>query len=319
MLAGPHRQSVATRLPLLRPLAERRAAALVASSTDVILDCGDGVRLHGLYAQGINSDNSRLAVLIHGWEGSSESLYVLSAGSRLQRMGYDVFRLNLRDHGQSHHLNKELFHSNRIQEVVGAVKRIQEIYRPEHYFLGGFSLGGNFSLRVAIRAPGAGINLRKIVAVCPVLEPAHTIDALETGWFGFRHYFVRKWKKSLLAKEACFPDRFDFSGLEDLKTLTEMTEAFVEEHAGYPDMQTYLKGYAITDEVMADLQVSSHIILAADDPVIPVGDLRRLARSPALDITLTAHGGHCGFVEDYTLNNWVDRQIGYLFERVIER
>ncbi|MGI9264053.1 MAG: YheT family hydrolase [Gammaproteobacteria bacterium] len=318
VIAGPHRQSVATRLPLLRPLAEKRAEELVATSTDVILDCGDGVRLHGLYAQGHNGDNRRLAVLIHGWEGSTESLYVLSAGSRLQRMGYDVFRLNLRDHGQSHHLNKELFHSNRIKEVVGAIRRIQEIYKPEHYFLGGFSLGGNFSLRVAIRAPDAGINLRKVVAVCPVLEPASTMEALELGWFGFRQYFVRKWKRSLLAKEACFPARYDFSGLDELKTLTQITEAFVEEHAGYPDMHTYLKDYAITDHVMADLQVPSHIIFAADDPVIPVRDLRRLARSPALDITLTAHGGHCGFVEDLTLNNWVDRQIGYLFERALE-
>ena len=77
--------------------------------------------------------------------------------------------------------------------------------RPEHYFLGGFSLGGNFSLRVAIRAPDAGIDLRKVVAVCPVLEPANTMEALELGWFGFRQYFVRKWKRSLLAKEACFP------------------------------------------------------------------------------------------------------------------
>ena len=69
---------------------------------------------------------------------------------------------------------------------------------------------------------------------------------------------------------------------------------------------------------MAGLQVPSHIIFAADDPVIPVHDLRRLARSPALDVTLTAHGGHCGFVEDLALNNWVDRQIVYLFERALE-
>ena len=34
---------------------------------------------------------------------------------------YDVARLNLRDHGDSHHLNDEIFHSCRIAEVVGAV------------------------------------------------------------------------------------------------------------------------------------------------------------------------------------------------------
>ncbi len=260
-----------------------------------------------------------MAVLIHGWEGSSDSLYVLSAGTKLQRMGYDVFRLNLRDHGQTHHLNKELFHSNRIDEVVGAIKRLQKLYAPEHLCLGGFSLGGNFALRVAMRAPDAGIDLRQVVSVCPVLEPENTMAALETGWFGFRHYFMRKWKRSLLAKEACFPDLYDFSMIDDLKTLTAITETFVEEHAGYPDTHTYLKGYAITDDVLADLQVPSHMILAADDPVIPVRDLKRLARPDALEITLTSHGGHCGFVEDFMLNTWVDRQIGEIFERAIDR
>jgi predicted alpha/beta-fold hydrolase len=319
LIAGAHRQSVATRFPLLRPLAERRATELVATSSDLIVDCGEGVRLHGLFSPAVDRRDNRMAVLIHGWEGSSDSLYVLSAGTKLQRMGYDVFRLNLRDHGQTHHLNTELFHSNRIDEVVGAIRRLQKLYAPEHLCLGGFSLGGNFALRVAIRAPDAGIELRQVVAVCPVLEPANTMAALETGWFGFRHYFMRKWKRSLLAKEACFPDLYDFSMLDDLKTLTAITEAFVEEHAGYPDTHTYLKGYAITEHVLTDLQVPSHMILAADDPVIPVKDLKRLARPEALEITLTSHGGHCGFVEDFMLNNWVDRQIGEIFERAIDR
>ena len=45
--------------------------------------------------------------------------------------GFDVFRLNLRDHGTSHHLNPELFHSNRISEVVGASSgdyQVKEIF-----------------------------------------------------------------------------------------------------------------------------------------------------------------------------------------------
>ena len=64
-----------------------------------------------------------------------------------------------------------------------------------------------------------------------------------------------------MPRKPAFPDRYDFSGLDELKTLTQITEAFVEEHAGYPDMRTYLRDYAITDDVMADLQVPSHIIL----------------------------------------------------------
>ena len=64
-------------------------------------------------------------VLLHGWEGSAESLYVLSLAQLLYQQGFEIVRLNLRDHGETHHLNRELFHSCRLPEVVGAVRTLQ--------------------------------------------------------------------------------------------------------------------------------------------------------------------------------------------------
>jgi len=58
----------------------------------------------------------RVAILLHGWEGSAEATYVLSLGSLLLSHGFDVVRLNLRDHGATHHLNREIFHSCRLPE-----------------------------------------------------------------------------------------------------------------------------------------------------------------------------------------------------------
>ena len=173
LMAGRHVQSVLASLPLRRPLVERRVRDLLRSSTDVLVDCGHGIRLHGYFSPRCRADQRPprgLAVLIHGWEGSSDSLYQLSTAHYLRQRGFDVFRLNLRDHGPSHHLNPELFHSNRIDEVVTAVARIGEMFPDVPLLLGGYSLGGNFALRVGVRAPAAGINLHQIVAVCPVLE-----------------------------------------------------------------------------------------------------------------------------------------------------
>ena len=92
-------------------------------------------------------------MLLHGWEGSADSLYVLSLAQQLFEQGFSVVRLNLRDHGETHHLNRELFHSCRLPEVVGAVGGAAALYlggRPLQ--LVGFSLGGNFMLRVAAQA-----------------------------------------------------------------------------------------------------------------------------------------------------------------------
>lgn len=319
---GAHAQSVLASAPLRRPLVERRARDLIEASSDVILDCGRGVRLHGYYSPHSGPPESvckGTAVLIHGWEGSADSLYLLSTASHLRRRGYDVFRLNMRDHGPSHHLNQDLFHSNRIAEVVGAVKRVQETFASRPLFLAGFSLGGNFALRVALRAPARGIKLRQVVSICPVLDPETTLEALETGWFGYRNYFLLKWRRSLRKKAQAFPERYDFTHVGDIQTITDLTAFFVEHYSGFPNLRTYLQGYAITGDVLEGLQVPCHIISSQDDPVIPSCDMARIARPPSLAVTMTERGGHCGYMESYRLHSWAERQIGNIFDRAADR
>jgi hypothetical protein len=247
--------------------------------------------------------------LLHGWEGSAESLYVLSCAALLYRHGFDVFRLNLRDHGPTHHLNPELFHSCRIAEVVGAVRAVQARFPAQRLSLAGYSLGGNFALRVAVRAPAAGIRLRQVVAVCPVLDPVHTLECLEHGAWIYRNYFVLKWRNSLVKKRRAWPDLYDLDELLADRNLTSMTERLVLRYSGFPDLMTYLTGYAIVGEVLAPLTVPSRIIASLDDPIIPASDLERLARSDALSIVTTAHGGHCGFIDAFRRESWADRQI----------
>jgi predicted alpha/beta-fold hydrolase len=55
--------------------------------------------------------------------------------------------------------------------------------------------------------------------------------------------------------------------------------------------------------------VPTRLIAAADDPVIPIADLKDLAITPALDIEVFARGGHCAFLEDYRLRSWLDRAV----------
>lgn len=319
-LRNPHLQSILPSLTIRRQVVFRRALGLLGASRPQLVDCGDGVRLHGYCAlqperaarPGGASGPSRtreLVLMLHGWEGSAESLYVLSAGQYLYDRGYDVFRLNLRDHGASHHLNPELFHSCRIAEVVGAVRAVQALHPDRALSLVGYSLGGNFALRVAARAPGAGIRLKQVVAICPVLDPEHTLDALEHGLWIYRNYFVLKWRKSLVKKHRAWPDLYDLDELTSHGDLVGMTEHLILKYSEYPDLQTYLRGYAIVGDVLRDLRVPSRIITALDDPIIPASDLSRLAPSPNLRIAVTQYGGHCGYLEGLFGESWADRQI----------
>lgn len=319
-LRSAHMQSILPSLALRRAWIVPRAAALLAASEELLLDCGDGVRLQAFHSSreriGLQA-GEKLAVMLHGWEGSCESLYVLSLAQQLFDRGFDIVRLNLRDHGETHHLNRELFHSCRLPEVVGAVRAIQQRLAGLPLHLVGFSLGGNFMLRVAAQAADAGIDVARVTAVSPVLDPSHTLVALEEGFIAYHAYFVRKWMRSLLKKQQAWPTDYDFRefGRGRGWSLRRMTAELVTRFTEFPTLEDYLQGYAITGQRLARLEVPASIITAADDPIIPAQDLERLARNRALRVTVTRHGGHCGFVEHLARPSWAERAILRELER----
>jgi len=316
-IANRHLQSILPSLPFRRAAVERRAGALRAASRPLLLDCGDGVRLMGLHAPPPDGTAKapRLVVLLHGWEGSADSLYLLSVAQLLHERGFDVVRLNLRDHGGTHALNRELFHSCRLPEVVGAVARLQAVFPRHALSLAGFSLGGNFALRVGARARDANIRIARIVAVCPVLDPAVTLDALESGPAVYHDYFLYKWRRSLRQKQEAWPGHYDFGDLLGDKSLRSTTERMVLKYTDYPDLATYLAGYAVTGSLLESLDAPARLITAADDPMIRAHDLERLARPASLEITVTPRGGHCGFMEGLRGPSWIDRRIAFELER----
>jgi hypothetical protein len=202
-----------------------------------------------------------------------------------------------------------MFHSCRLAEVIGAVRWVQESFPDEAIFLVGFSLGGNFSLRIAAKAVEAQLKIKQVVALCPVLDPKQTMDSLDMGWLGYRVFFIRKWRYSLQKKKAAFPNLYDFSNLKRFTTLRSMTNYFVLRYTDFPDLESYLNGYALTGNRLTGLAVPSTMLLANDDPVIPIFGSERIAHPSCLTIDRSAYGGHCGFLSDYRLNSWLDQYI----------
>ena len=310
-LRNGHIQSILSSLSVRRRWLARSWTGVLASSRELVLDCGEGVRLQAFHSARPPHEvlaPTRVAVLLHGWEGSADSLYVLSLAQELYARGFEVVRLNLRDHGETHHLNRELFHSCRLAEVIGAVRDLQRRFRGRALHLAGFSLGGNFMLRVAAHAGLAGLDLARVVAISPVLEPAATLRALEQGLATYHSYFVRKWMSSLMKKQAAWPQHYDFAQLRKLADLRRMTSELVRQFTEFESLEEYLSGYAITGARLAQLAVPSTIITALDDPIIPAADLERLAQSPALRVITTRHGGHCGFLQRLRSATWAERR-----------
>jgi predicted alpha/beta-fold hydrolase len=316
-LRSGHFQSLLASSAVRRQFVLRRSEALRRVAEVWTLDGGDDIRLQGLYSRQ-QGESRGLTVIFHGWEGSVNSNYVLGNGARLYSEGFDVFRLNFRDHGETHHLNHEIFHSCRIDEVVNAVRDLQDRLGAQRWRLAGYSLGGNFAMRAALRAEQAGLDIARVVAVNPVINPANAMIAMEQGLKFYERYFERKWSRSLRIKQKAFPDLYGEETWYDIKGLRERTHYLATRHAGFANAEEYFRGYSIAEDRLAPLTVPSTILTSEDDPVVPVGDFRELPENPQLELIVTRYGGHCGFLKNWKLESMAEDLIAERFRQVAD-
>jgi predicted alpha/beta-fold hydrolase len=308
-LRNPHVQSVLGTSPLRRRRGERSLDSLGAVTRPYLIDGGDGVRLQGLHSVIPDAPSKGMVLLLHGWEGSVDSSYMRLTAAQLLRRGFEVFRLNFRDHGDTHHLNEGLFHSNRIDEVVHAACDVAQRFPCRPMSVAGYSLGGNFALRLALRAPAVGLPLAHVAAVCPVLDPARTMDAMEQGLPVYLWYFERKWRGSLARKRELFPQTHAFDDRVLGLRMRPLTQWMVERHTDFGSLERYFDGYSIAGERLATLQVPASILMAQDDPVIPVDGFRALRLPETARLEISPWGGHCGFLESARLDGFAERWI----------
>lgn len=314
-LKNTHLQTIGASTVPRKWLLARRFSRYKPLQQEMILDCSDGVRLQGFYNESnqSRSETNRaktLAILIHGWEGSHESSYMMSAAARLLDSGVDVFRLNLRDHGSSHHLNREIFNSTMVEEVVYAVTNLQARFSYDSTILGGFSLGGNFALRVAADAKPGTLSLDAVAAFCPVVDPSLTNARLseKRNWV-YSDYFIRKWKRSLIKKARHWPEYSFANDLDRFKSLTQMNQALVSHYTGFSDPEDYFKAYSIAGDRLAGIAVPCFLHFSQDDMMIPAEDANLINNNPALNISVSPHGGHCGFINNWLLESWQDQRL----------
>ncbi len=148
---------------------------------------------------------------------------------------------------------------------------------------------------------------RSALAVCPVVDPEAAVASLDRGWIGYQRYFLGKWRRAFAEKQAAFPDLYDFTDAFRLSRVDTLTDYFVTRHTEFRDASDYYRHYTITSELLQNLRMPVRILAAEDDPVIPARHVRALERADGAElVTMTRHGGHCGYIEDWSLGCAVD-------------
>jgi predicted alpha/beta-fold hydrolase len=292
---------------------------MLAAAEEKIVPAGNGVRLLGYHSRQMGKKPSGVIILLHGWEGSAASTYMLSTGRFFYRRGYDVFRLNLRDHGNSHCLNEGIFHGALTEEALGAIREIAARHPDVPCYLIGFSLGGNFALRIALKQSTLPIpNLKMVFSISPAIDPYKATLAIDEGPAVYRRYFMAKWRRSLRQKQKCFPDIYNFERVLHHKKLLTLTDAIMEWYPQFNNYREYFNLYTLTGDALASLEIPTFIIMAEDDPAVPVEDFYNLPTNPYLHLLIQRFGGHCGFLDPFPFGCWYERTIAKLINPAVE-
>ena len=299
-LTNPHVQTILSSVGR-KVMVPQSVKAFLDAATEHVIEVA-GVRLVVHRNTQANNPDAPLIMIVPGWLGNSRSSYVVSAALQLWRQGFNVARINLRDHGDTAHLNSGLFHSALIEEVIELARYLMTDGQPErndlrHCGLIGYSLGGNFALRLARAIPEL-----TTLAICPAIDPYATMRQIESSII-YRNYFIIKWRKLFREKQRHFPTLYDFGPAMKLSSVASLTDYFIKYHSEFDDTASYCAAYDLSDSALTG--VSAHIVAAADDPIIPAHFYERLPETITVD--LIDRGGHGAFLENWQLDSWVDR------------
>ena len=290
------RAVVVGRLALTAAVLRRRAAPLLAAARAEVVDCGGDVRLLGHYSapqKPAPRPRDHAARLGGQRRGKLRPI----VGGALYAAGFAVFRLNFRDHGATHELNKELFHSCRIDEVVDATERIIECTPAPRTFLIGHSLGGNFALRVAVRSEAASLSLARSSrsARCSGRIARCARWKRDSGSIGDIFYTAGGGR--------CSPNRrasrasMTSAILRRFTTLTATTDFFVRPTRTFRiSTHTSMATTSPAPRWQAST-VPTRLIAAVDDPVIPIGDLGDVAQTGRSRLASCRAAGTAGFLK----------------------
>jgi predicted alpha/beta-fold hydrolase len=214
-------------------------------------------------------------------------------------------------------LNTGIFYAVLIDEVHDAISQIAALAGNSPMFLIGFSLGGNFVLRLLRKFSQTPLaDLRYAVSISPVLNPQKSTETIDRIAF-IRKYFLAKWRRSLLKKQALFPDLYDFSAVLRLKSIQAVTDFLLERYSDYKSAREYFDAYAFMGSAAGAITIPATVITAADDPIIPVNDFYDLLPNSYVDLIIHPHGGHNGFITGYTFQSWYEGFMMRQFDRIV--
>lgn len=237
----------------------------------------------------------KLAILLHGLEGSTNSQYIIGMTNNLARAGFDVIALNHRSCSGEMNLKKSFYHSGFVDDFVFLLEKYHQLY--ESVTAIGYSLGANVLLRYAgLYADNHPTNLNRILAVsAPCDLHGSSLRLLETQNKIYAYQFLKTLKHKIFLKSTIFPD-VDASQFSKVKTLWDFDEYYTAPLHGFIDAMDYYTTCSSL-QVLHKIAIPTYLISALDDPFLSTTcfPYQQASDNPNFHFIPLKYGGHVGF------------------------
>ncbi len=303
LLRGFHRMTLASMF--IRPNRSNPVPAFV----EQVFDVDDGTKVLGLcsWQQGA----APVVVIVHGLAGHADRPYMRGAVRKAYAAGFHVVRLNMRNCGDTEHLAGSMYHAGLVDDLEAVVRALVLDERCRRIHMTGFSMGGNIALRLGgLWGDDAPADVASIVAVSPVLDLNHCAGNLDSlpALRIYRDSFLKRLRATFLRRAELFPDRYDPRLIKGVNTLRGFDALATAPDCGYTSVDEYYD-QASCRLALPSLKIPSLVLHSEDDLLVNLAPDQQeiLEACPAIQLVMSSHGGHCGFVASRALRETGDR------------
>lgn len=237
-----------------------------------------------------------ILIILHGLEGSAYSSYARMLLRAAADHQWRAAVLHFRDCGDYRNRLPRRYHAGETSDIRYFLETLRLAGHDGPMVAAGYSLGGNVLLKY-LGENGASTPLDAAAAVSVPLDLHKCASALSTGFSKiYQHYLLKRMKSAVSRKFDQHTAAFDWHRTMAATDFAEFDDAVTAPLHGFSGKDEYYDRCSSV-HFLHEIRRPTLIINSLDDPfmtpsVIPPED----QLSEDVQIEVSAHGGHVGFI-----------------------
>jgi len=251
-----------------------------------------------VHCDGPETENETLpaVLLVHGLGGCHRSRGVARLAERLRRKGRRVFRMDMRGWGAGTQTARAHTHAGRWDDIQSVVEFcLSQTDQPLAII--GFSMGANQVLSFMGRADRQVTSMiDRVIAVAPPVRLAQCAARLNHGLNRiYDASFVKSLRRQAQQRRRSVDGFHQIRGVPFPDRLRAIDALWTAPLAGFRSRDDYYQRCSAAQDLAA-IDRPTLILVAEDDPIVPIESFDQLDLGPHVTLHRTRSGGHLGYI-----------------------